>query len=393
MLISIIIPTIRFKSESFETVFQMAIPENYELEYILIIDNPSQNIDKLKELINKYPQNKVELIRNKKNLGVSVSRNKGIEKSKGNFILFLDDDCIFNSNLLEEFIKVYEETPEYSGYIGLTNAPEPDSTFNKAVCLSDMRYFFEIAKYKDEFYWGITANLFLKRDAIGEIRFSPDHPKKGGGEDIAFCLEILANYTRNSDVQDSLGEKGMKFKCVPRAEVIHPFWEENLRGYMRFFRWGYGDVILHKKFPKYRFHQYPNLIEFTFIIILLNLIIFFVLTPLNIILERFLVFLLLFVLEESFMFIWEVSSEAIKLHRNNRKFTVNILIKAVIIRLLNDLGRFFHQFPKIWKITCRWDYFCTRESLKYERKTASLKFFGFLLIYTVSTLITISIFI
>lgn len=378
-LISIIVPTTRPENETLESFFQFNIPNDYNLEYIFIIDDPSKNLDNLINIIKNYPQFNIEIIKNKEKLGTSASRNIGIKKSKGDFILSLDDDCLLKPNLIKKYIKAYIANPDYPGYIGLTSAPEPKTSFDKAICLSDMRHFFEIAKHKSEFFWGITANLFLKSEAIGDICFSSEHPKKGGGEDIAFCLEILKNHNY----------QGRRiFKCVPEAEVEHPYWNENLSGYKRFLRWGYGDVVLHKRFPKYRFHQCPNLIEFTIIALILNLIIFsFFYTIPNWFMIFWIIFLLLFL-----EFIWEIICEAIKLHRNNRKFNLVPLIKAVIIHQLNDMGRFFGQFPKIWKITCRWDYFCTGESLKYETKTAFMKFLGFLSIYIFLVLIMIIFF-
>ncbi len=375
-LISIIVPTTRPENETLESFFQFNVPNDYNLEYIFIIDDPSKKLDNLIDIIKNYPQFNIEIIKNKENLGTSASRNIGIKKSKGDFILSLDDDCLLKPNLIEKYIKAYIENPDYPGYIGLTNAPEPKTSFDKAINLSDMRHFFEIAKHKNEFFWGITANLFLKSEAIGDIYFSSEHPKKGGGEDIAFCLEILKSHNYQGN---------RIFKCVPEAEVVHPYWKENLSGYKRFLRWGYGDVVLHKRFPQYRFHQYPNLIEFTIIALILNLIIFsFFYTIPNWFMIFWIILLLLFL-----EFIWEIICEAIKLHKNKRKFNLVPLIKAVIIRQLNDMGRFFGQFPKIWKITCRWDYFCTRESLKYETKTAFMKFLGFLSIYIFLVLIMI----
>lgn len=398
MLISIIIPTIRPHDKKLNSLFELSIPKDYELEYIFVIDNPSNddgNIS-LYNLIHKYPNHNIEIIKNEENLGVSESRNKAIDISKGDFILSLDDDCIIEPNLIAEYVKAYEKNPEYPGFIGLTSAPEPKTSFEKGICLSDMRHFFEIAKHKSEFYWGITANIFIKKEAIGEIRFSLDHPKKGGGEDIAFCLEILKKYQK-----DTMGKKlnpgnihPQKFKCVAEAEVEHPFWKENCNGYKRFFRWGYGDVILHQKYPNYRFHQFPNLIEFAFISFLVNIFLFWsILIIQGGIYTILWIFPVCYFFSIFFMFIWETISEAIKLKNNKRKFKIIPLIKAVIIRQLNDLGRFIHQLPRIWKITSRWDYFCSGESIKYERKYAILKFSGFILIYLILISITIIIFI
>jgi len=308
-LISIIVPTTRPENETLDSFFRFNIPEGYELEYIFIIDDPSKSTENLNKIVKKYPQFKVEIIKNHKNLGASASRNIGLRKSKGDFILSLDDDCVLMPDLVEKYIRAYEVEPDYPGYIGLTSAPEPKSTFDKAIGLSDMRHFFEIAKHKKEFYWGITANLFLKRESIEGISFSLDHPKKGGGEDIAFCLNIL----KNNNSQDK-----KIFKCVPEAEVEHPFWKENVAGYKRFFRWGYGDIVLHKKFPEYKYHQFPNLIEFLFISTIINIIIFVWIFPLTLDLFTFLLALItIFLTVLLLFFTWEVLCESRKLTRQS----------------------------------------------------------------------------
>ncbi|MGV9200087.1 MAG: hypothetical protein ACOC4M_14870 [Promethearchaeia archaeon] len=242
----------------------------------------------------------------------------------------------------------------------------------------------------------IVASL-IKRAAIDGIRFSSDHPKKGGGEDIAFCLKVL-DYCNNSNKsakteflpsepkQTKSITNYTKFKCVPSAKVEHPYWQESITGYLRFFRWGYGDVILHKKFPKYRFHQYPNLIEIIFLFLIFNLSFWTLNSIFSLIPFTIPIYEWLFGLITAFI-IWELVCEARKLKENERQFTLIPLLKAVLIRQLNDLGRFLHQFPRIWKITCRWDYFCTGESLAYETKTALRKFEEFFVISLIITII------
>ncbi|MGV9173919.1 MAG: glycosyltransferase family 2 protein [Promethearchaeia archaeon] len=270
--ISIIIPTTRPENNTLESFFQFRVPDGFILEYLFIIDDPKVDLSHLRMLAREYSHLDITILRNHKNLGTSASRNKGINESTGVYILTLDDDCVAEPDLIEQYIHAMKKHPRYPGYIGLTSAPEPKTSFEKAINLSDMRHFFEIANHKDTFYWGITANLFIKRAAIDGIQFSSAHPKKGGGEDIAFCLKVLdyCNNSNKSAKTESLPSEPKqtksisnhtKFKCVPSAKVVHPYWEENVNGYLRFFRWGYGDVILHEKFPKYGFHQYPNLIE------------------------------------------------------------------------------------------------------------------------------------
>ena len=55
------------------------------------------------EKIEKYEKDKRVMIINKKNEGVSVARNVGLEKATGEYIYFIDsDDYLENNNVFEE---------------------------------------------------------------------------------------------------------------------------------------------------------------------------------------------------------------------------------------------------------------------------------------------------
>src|SRR5699024_1035019 len=67
----------------------------------LIIINDASN-DKSREIINKYMEkdDRIVLINNDKNKGVSTSRNLGIEKATGEFITFIDSDDYYEEDAL-----------------------------------------------------------------------------------------------------------------------------------------------------------------------------------------------------------------------------------------------------------------------------------------------------
>ena len=67
---------------------------NYE---VYVIDDGS-GIDLKRYFLKKYK--KTKLIVNKFNRGVSYSRNKGIIKSKGKYIVFIDSDDLLSENFL-----------------------------------------------------------------------------------------------------------------------------------------------------------------------------------------------------------------------------------------------------------------------------------------------------
>lgn len=80
------------------------INQNYQYIEIIIINDAST--DNSLNICNKYAQkdNRVKLITNKRNLGVSATRNIGIEKSTGDVIIFIDSDDYIEKDYIQKII-------------------------------------------------------------------------------------------------------------------------------------------------------------------------------------------------------------------------------------------------------------------------------------------------
>ena len=115
----------------------------------------------------------------------------------------MDDDIYPEPDLLQVYAKSIEEKGG--------SLPETVSSFTKGIVASDILTFFDLAEHRDNMPWGVTANLLIRRDAIGNHRFKSIFPKSGGGEDIDFCLEIVNSFGKN-------------FSTEPNAVVHHPWW-------------------------------------------------------------------------------------------------------------------------------------------------------------------------
>ncbi|MCW8896435.1 MAG: glycosyltransferase [Flavobacteriales bacterium] len=101
-LVSIIIPCYNAEKYIAETI-QSVINQTYKnWELIVVNDGSTDNsLDIIKEFVAN--DNRIACI-DKPNSGVSDSRNKGLEKSKGDFIAFLDADDIWKLEYLEKQI-------------------------------------------------------------------------------------------------------------------------------------------------------------------------------------------------------------------------------------------------------------------------------------------------
>jgi glycosyltransferase involved in cell wall biosynthesis len=98
-LITVIMPVYnreKFIGDAIQSIINQSF-ENFEL---IIINDAS--IDNTKKIILKFPDSRIILLENEKNIGVAASRNKGIEKAKGKFIAFMDSDDISLPNRLQE---------------------------------------------------------------------------------------------------------------------------------------------------------------------------------------------------------------------------------------------------------------------------------------------------
>ena len=116
-LFSVIIPvynTKKYIKKCIDSVLNQKTINKIEI----IIINDSSN-DGSEKIIQSYKNNNIiKIINNKKNLGVGISRNNGIEAATGEYILFLDsDDCLYK-NSLKNIEKLIEKKPLMDVIIG-----------------------------------------------------------------------------------------------------------------------------------------------------------------------------------------------------------------------------------------------------------------------------------
>lgn len=113
-LISIVIPLYN-KSAHIESTINSVLDQDSKNFELLIIDDGST--DNSLNIVQEIKSDKIRIIR-KKNEGVSKTRNVGIDKAKGDYILFLDADDILLRNALTTFNTLIEVYPGKDVYVG-----------------------------------------------------------------------------------------------------------------------------------------------------------------------------------------------------------------------------------------------------------------------------------
>jgi GT2 family glycosyltransferase len=248
MLIDVVIPSYRASRELLEGILNIEVPSDCVTKFIIVIDNPTAEVDWLLSRQMEEVGNLV-VVRNPKNVGASVTRNNGIKASSADYIVFIDDDTKPVADILKYYaaaIKISGE--DFDGFAGPTVLPIDHRHTSTAILLSGVSFFWTYPREASTGPWAVTANVCVHNDAKTNDEhhlYDTDFIKTGGGEDIDNCLKL---------------RKPM-LKCVPNAVAHHPWWKNGGRDYMHFLRWAVGGSLLIKKHPQHSFQTPPNVVE------------------------------------------------------------------------------------------------------------------------------------
>ncbi|RJQ23911.1 glycosyltransferase family 2 protein [Candidatus Parcubacteria bacterium] len=139
MDVSIVIPTYNRIFELKKCINTLLVQKSIKFE-IIIIDDASKD-QTANILAKEFPG--LIVIRNSHNLGPAYSRNVGINVAKGNFILFLDSDAVFdNETALQNFLQFFKTHNNVGSVGGELRAYEKNDTFifgKKILCSGNSR--------------------------------------------------------------------------------------------------------------------------------------------------------------------------------------------------------------------------------------------------------------
>ena len=95
-----------------------------DFELIIVEDKSTDNTI---EVIEKFTDSRIKVIKHEVNLGAGLSRRDGIKASKGEFVSLIDGDDYIDKDFLEALIKRQEETDADIVSGGITNINKDDT--------------------------------------------------------------------------------------------------------------------------------------------------------------------------------------------------------------------------------------------------------------------------
>jgi GT2 family glycosyltransferase len=253
----------QFLKQCVDSVFD--IKEDVE---VIVVDNASTD-DSVIRLKSAFPNEiKLQVISNSSNLGFAKACNAGAQRVSGQFLFYLNPDCILDRNAISEMLNPLKQDPAV-GMVGglLTNpdgteqgggrraVPTPWRSFVRAFGLSRFatrwpKLFFDFHLHKQplpdqpiEVEAISGACMMVRREAQEDV--GPlDEGYFMHCEDLDWCMRFR--------------QKGWKILFVPTAKIVHYLgvcsksrpifveWHKH-KGMMRFY----------KKFFR---HQYPGIL-------------------------------------------------------------------------------------------------------------------------------------
>lgn len=188
-MISVIVPVYNvagYIDKCIESVISQTV-DDWEL--VLINDGSKDNS---LEICEQYAQKDARIkVFDKQNGGVSSARNMGIEKSTGDYILFLDGDDYLESTLLEDFVN-NNSNNDLDLFMFEYSVDYDDKT---VIHKSDAHWYGENDTEKALINTITTNNRLIgvkiyKKSIIGDIRFDESIIL---GEDTMFAVEVVSN--------------------------------------------------------------------------------------------------------------------------------------------------------------------------------------------------------
>lgn len=206
--------------EFFNTQLEDELPKE-----IIIIDN---NSTRKIEISEEFKENKIPIkLFNCRKIGPASARNLGVKRAIGNWILFVDSDCIPTDSLLTGYLTANKGAIAYAGNIKSVGNGILSNYYISQEILIPLKTENEEREFVPQYL--ITANCLVLKSAFEEINGFDEKIKIAGGEDVDLGLRL-----------SQIGRLEFAFNSV----VKHNFNDGIIGFANRFKRYGKGNRII-----------------------------------------------------------------------------------------------------------------------------------------------------
>ena len=233
MKYSFIIPVYNRPDEVDELLDSLSRQTLRDFEVVVVEDG---SVIPCREVVSKYADRLTVHYYNKENSGPGQTRNYGVERANGEYMLILDSDCILPEDYLEE-VEAELRAKKADAFGGPDRAHHSFTDVQKAINYA-MTSFFTTGgirggkKKLDKFYprsfnMGIRKDVYQALGGFSKMRF---------GEDIDFSIRIF--------------KAGYACRLFPEAWVWHKRRTDLKKFFKQVHNSGIARINLYKKYPE-----------------------------------------------------------------------------------------------------------------------------------------------
>ncbi len=220
-----------------ECVDSVLVQEFKDFELIVVDDCSTDSTPQIMEKFSSNP--KMKYIRLKECVSIGKARNTGIKNAKGEFVVFIDSDCVAEKNCLSELLKGFGEE-KIAGVGGVNLTPKKQNENGK------------IAGKVLESLSG-AGSLYIKKPSspefVSHIASCNSAYRKTALESAGGFNEGIAS-NEDPELDYRLTRKGLLLRFNPKAVVWH-YRRDTVKGFFRQAYWfGKGRAQITRIHPK-----------------------------------------------------------------------------------------------------------------------------------------------
>ncbi len=169
----------------------------------------------------------VRVLRNDRSLGPAAARNRAAHASRGDILLFTDDDCVVHERWVEQHVLALERgDDQLGGTGGRVLARDRDVVSRYCEFHGILEPKPHDREHPSRIPYLVTANCAVWRKAFMRAGGFDEGIEIAGGEDVAFSMR--------------LAKRGYAFERAVDAVVWHRFRPGLREFYRTFYRYGLG---------------------------------------------------------------------------------------------------------------------------------------------------------
>ena len=188
-LVSVVIPVFNGEKVIDQCLSSILTQTHQNIEILIVDDCSKDNTIGIVETLSNLDE-RVKLVRQPINMGVSAARNRGIEEASGKYICFVDCDDWCENDYIESMLRLFDDQVCMVS-CGFKYETRSQKHFAKRRSEKKIYTTLEYEEiFSDKSSWGVCWNKMFRADLLKKQSFDTS---LAAGEDLIFMIKFFAD--------------------------------------------------------------------------------------------------------------------------------------------------------------------------------------------------------